>query len=275
MPTYELVLPVPAKIDGDFPYLSRAIIAISSRAEELWLAYAMGEELPDGRRVPTYLRSDYARSITNEEVGPYAREISSKAKYASHIERGFPARDQKIVLDSSHRARIVKSGPHVGMKYLIVPFRHGTPGTLASPMPVGIYRAAKGMRASFVTGYRDELSVQDQSTPVRRMTYSWGARLSPRTAEQIAPKLKPSHTTSIYSGMVRFDRPVVGGHSHYVTFRTMGAWSNGWIIPPRDGLYPLRNVRDQIQDTAERIIAAAIERDLSRHAEALVKGALG
>ena len=270
---YEVTILGPERgAEGDFPNLAYAMQSIAAHARGLWVGYAAGKPIPGGGQIRARSGA-YLRSIQLRQEGPYAWELFSDAPHASAIERGMPARDLKKMLGSSWRVREVKDGKNRGKRYLIIPFRHGYPGANYGAMPKAVHAVAKDLSASYVVGQRKVPTVPvgysvatRQRMMVTRNTYQWGDRLSPAVAESLVPTRR-GHTTSIYSNMVRFDRPggsgISGGHSQYMTFRIMGEWSSGWIAPARPGLYPLRAVRDQIMPIAERAAKAALEIDMA------------
>lgn len=109
---------------GSFPTLAQAVAALANAAHQQWKRYAQGEPLPNGQVIG--LRSGhYHESIQLEQTGDYAWRVISRLAYADVIERGSPARDLKKILDSSLKVRRSKDGK----RYLIIPFRWGTPET--------------------------------------------------------------------------------------------------------------------------------------------------
>lgn len=210
-------------------------------------------------------REAYAASISAEQVGPLSWEIRSDYKFVEDIETGRPAYDLKRMLDTSLKVRVSSKGK----RYLIIPFRHNTPGStaLAKAMPKAVHAEARQLSGSSVIGHGSRLSgtgAWDIGTKkparVRARRYLWGERLP----AGLAPKLKPSHKTDPYAGMVRFKTDTAGGRSStYLSFRVMVEGSPGWIIPPRPGLWIARTVADSLQRTASIDFAAAVQRDLS------------
>lgn len=210
-------------------------------------------------------KAAYIDSITYRMVGPFKAEISAEYDKADAIENGRPARDLKRALRTSDRARIVKRGPHAGMKYLIIPFRHNTPtpsgqGAYAPQMPQSIYAMAKTLAPSrlLMPGTRNSAfrrSVNNPSVLVPQNSYEWGGRLP----EGLAPKLKEHHATDPYAGMVRFDTSTGGKRSSaYLTFRIMGEWSSGWVVPAQPGLHLAGQVAEELKPALDENVRQAV-----------------
>ena len=185
--------------------------------------------------------------------------IYSNDPMADKIETGIPARDMKRMLDTSLKTRVVKNGKHTGQRYMVIPFRHNTPGNTAhaKAMPDAVYEQAKEMTKSVVTrlGFRqNQLGVRGfsgarthQLLQVRSREYKWGDRLD---GPDIAKRFK---------GMVRFDTSSGGQKSSaYLTFRVMGEWSSGWIVPAQPGRYIVKGVSEAAQAMLKSEVTAAI-----------------
>lgn len=176
----------------------------------------------------------YIDSIQWQSTGPLKAEVWSDYDLANQIETGRPERDLKTVLQTSNKVRRVQHGKHAGQKYLIIPFRHNTPGFTAhaKDMPPHIYQQAKQLLPSRVVGQTTRTSGTGAQVP--QLVYKWGGRLP----QGLAPKMKPHHKTDIYAGMVKFNTSTPKAKSSaYTSFRTMGEWSDGWVVGPRPGLY--------------------------------------
>ena len=180
-------------------------------------------------------RDSYAGSISiSYKEGDLSAMIYTPFEQASQIEEGRPAYDLKQMLNTSDKVRRSKNGK----RYLIIPFRHNTSG--AQAMPSAIYKAAKALPVSKVTG-RAWLSngFGGGGIYTDRATYKWGGRLPSGMSE----KLKPWHATDIHAGMVKMDTSAGKAKSSaYLTFRVMVEGSDKWIIPARPGLYIVRDV---------------------------------
>ena len=199
----------------------------------------------------------YAASIKTEiSADGYSARIYSDDPMAGPIETGMPARDLKKMLDTSPKVRTAKSGKHAGQRYMIIPFRHSTPGNsaLGSAMPAAVYQQAERLTKSRVTGkvsMRSGLNASSLRTKgplmTMRSTYKWGGRLD---GPSIPKNLR---------GMVRFDTSSgAQKSSSYLTFRAMTEWSNGWIVPAKPGTYIVKSVSEQALQMLDSEVRAAI-----------------
>lgn len=177
-----------------------------------------------------------------------ARIYSDDPK-ATEFETGEPARDLKRMLDTSLKTRVSKGGKHPGQRYLIIPFRHQTPGAIAhgSDMPTDVYKQAMAMTKSTVTRLsfrQNQLGVRGftgartgQLLQVRSRQYQWGDRLN-------APNV-PSR----FRGMVRMETSSgKQNRSDYLTFRVLTENSTGWIVPAKPGRFIVRDVAGRAQE---------------------------
>lgn len=239
-----------------FPLVSQAVRAIAQEAQLRWKDAVNHAPLWSGEKAP------YVQSIKIRYKGDFEAEVYSEYKYAYEIENGRPPRDLKAMLDTSLKVRTSKKG----RRYLIIPIRHNTPDNtaLAPAMPSSVYALAKEMTPSSVTGQTTRVSgtgAWDTNTRQRltvpQSTYKWGERLP----AGLAPKLKASHKTDQYAGMVRFKTGTPGANSSaYMTFRVMAEGSPGWIIPAKPGLNLAKGVAEGLQPVANQAIAEAMKR---------------
>lgn len=203
------------------------------------------------------IKDRYAASIKCDiSTNGYSARIYSDDPMATPIETGIPARDMKKALDTSLKVRTAIGGKHAGQRYLIIPFRHNTPGNnaLASVMPAAIYAQARTLAKSTVTGQismRAGIQYSNIRTKgqqmVMRNTYKWGGRLD---GPDVAKRFK---------GMVRFNTSSGDQKSsQFLTFRVMGEWSTGWIIPAQPGRYIVKAVSEQAQQMLRSEIQDAI-----------------
>lgn len=240
------------------PTVNQAVRAVASEGAYRWKSSVAKAPLWEGEK------KAYQESISWRMVGDFSAEISSTYANAEPIETGRPQRDLKKMLDTSLKVRVVGKGKNAGKRYLIIPFRHNTPGNVAhgQDMPVAIHRLAQKLSVSKVTGstYRQSgtgaYNVGNrQPIKVKQKTYSWGARLP----AGLSPKLKESHAADPHAGMVRFKTSAGGANSSsYLTFRVMMEGSPGWIVPAKPGLYLAKNVADALQIEAPLVFAEAL-----------------
>jgi hypothetical protein len=238
-----------------YPLLTEAVSAIAQQTSLNWQAAIQDAKLWVGEK------DAYAASIQVKMTGAFSALVWSDYRYAEEIEKGRPARDLKKMLDTSLKVRTGKRG----QRYMIIPFRHNTPGQSATgpSMPEHVYAKAKKLAPSSVTGMGSRLSgtgAMDIKTreflTVPQRTYKWGGRLPPGS---MGPN--PRGKVDRFAGMVRFQEPdKKPRYSQYMTFRVMSENSKGWIIPPRPGLNIVQQVVSDMQPVAEEIFREAVRR---------------
>lgn len=243
-------------LEGAMPAVEYAVMKLGDEAMARWKTAIMHSSLWQGDKEP------YVNSIQMEKVGPFTVRVFSDYKNAGEIEEGRPAFDQHAYLATSLKTRIVKTGRNKGKRYLIIPFRHNTPGNVAhaSAMPAAVYEIARKMKKSAITGQRLENNVHGRLNAkgfieqVVRNTYSWGGSLP----AGLAPKANASNKTDRYAGMVRMQTSVGKKKSSaYMTFRTMMEGSGGWIRPAQPGLFLVQKVSQEIGAIAPQAITYA------------------
>ena len=244
-----------------FPHLAYSVERLAESAQGQWQAFAQGAPLPDGSRIGARY-GGYLRSIQRQMTGAFSAEVYSDSPYAETIEDGAGERDLKRMLDSSMKVRISKKGK----RYLIIPFRWGTPGAVTfgrNVMTQEVYDVMRALRPSRVvrnttresgTGAYDIKTRRPYLVAARE--YRWGGRLTGGSL----PGLK---TSDPMHGMVRFNSPQ-GHHGGYLTFRVMSEGSAGWIAPPRPGRHPARTTAEMIRPIAEKVFSEAVRRDVER-----------
>lgn len=239
-----------------FPLLNQAVHAVGQQVQSNWIKAVQRAKLWSGEK------DAYVASIKFQMTGPFSALVWSDYKHAEEIELGRPARDLKKMLDTSLKVRQSKQGK----RYLIIPFRHNTPGHTATgpSMPQHVYDMASKLKPSHITGQTQRLSgtgAMDIKTrkhlTVNQNTYQWGGSLP---AGMMGPNQKGK--ADRFAGMYRFDTTTPGGarHSSYLTFRVMMEGSSGWIIPPQPGLHLADTVAREMQPLAEKAFQEAIKR---------------
>ena len=196
---------VPTKDDRD-----RLVQALGAAAVAYWKREAQ-------RGLKSTSR-DYIAGIQEEfDQGKYT--ITLKGTLPNIIEQGFRGGDMRDWMLKSPKARKGRNG-----RYLIIPFRHGTPGTsgrnVGPAMPTSIHAAAKHLEPS--------LSRHKAQAPQSK-SIRYGERLGPKSkrvnaeAKQILTSKKKSwHATSIFSGMIREQKTYAKAtQSQYMTFRVI------------------------------------------------------
>lgn len=210
--------------------IESAIATTAQQTQSTWQASVMG--VPD---IWLGQKKAMAESIEWKMLTPVSAEVWSDSPLAEQFENGFEPRDLKQMLNTSSRTRTSKDGS----KYLIIPFRHNTPGNSAHApaMPENVYAIAQSLTPSSVTGMGKRLSATGASVP--QASYNWGSRLGAGLVQA-----NPGHSTDIYAGMVRFDTSSGNQKSSaYLTFRVMTSKQAGkWLVPAKPGKNIARDV---------------------------------
>ncbi len=265
--------------------------------------YVMGLWIRNAEAKFKHSQGSYVQGIVDGVEYPYNADplhvrIVNRAKHAYFLEYGVKPFDLKKMLETSMKVRVAQDGS----RYLIIPFRHGTPKSVGlRAMPERIYEGAKGLRHSVIVNtfkegvqqrgskleryipaqqgarYFSEAQAMKRNNPqkVLRNRYIWGERLT--------------DVGGIYEGMVRFQKNVnivresimqntpLGKftfnrlvnrtdnntvYSHYLTFRVMSETSDGWQHPGIDAMYLAKNTKEQAEQQVQQMIADAIDRDL-------------
>ncbi|PJA24958.1 MAG: hypothetical protein COX57_05720 [Alphaproteobacteria bacterium CG_4_10_14_0_2_um_filter_63_37] len=262
-------IPPGAPITGEmFPNLAAAVSMVCEEGQSRWMGYAGGKNLPNGMTI-TPRTGTYLRSIQIARHGPFHGEVFSDAPHARAIEFGSPARDLKQMLSTSHKVRLSKTGK----RYLIIPFRWGTPGSTMSgrSMPEEVHQWFADKNGSFVVGSGDRRSgtgaywVSTRS-PVRvnAPRYSWGDRL--RKQDLSAMGIHGVSARNM-AGMVRMQNPAPEAkqgakHSEYLTFRIMTEDSKGWLSPAQPGKFPAKQTAEELRRDAKAVVEEAVRRDV-------------
>lgn len=244
-----------------FPNLEHAVKTIAGKAHQRWLAYAQGAPLPGGQTI-TPRSGAYLKSIQIKQLDATHWEIFSDAPYASAIEHGTGPYDMKQALQTSARVRRTKSGK----RYLIIPFRWGTPGTVTfgkNVMPNDkVYQLLKDMQPSSVKSVYQRESGNYPGRMIAARKYKWGDRLG--HVQRYAGI--DNVTASRMAGMVKFQSNLagIGGNKHtkYLTFRVMSENSTGWIRPAQPGKFPAKQAVESYRAIAEKAFKMALQKDV-------------
>lgn len=253
---------------GTLPRTAAAVRDATLLVQRTWLQAANGREVTFNGRVISLSRvsGEYAQSISEglvypAEGGDLTGRVTSTSPYAQSIEEGSPARDMKPGLLGGPKARRAKDG---GI-YNIIPFRHGIPGSVTQKqMPQEIYAQARQMAHSKITGHYTTKNAWGQN--VQRNTYQWGDRMG-KTSVGWRSRIQPegqeyTHTTSVFSGMVRMGSPK---HSQFMTFRVVStnSPSNSWWSPAQEPRPIAQAVAQLVEPQALAMIRLAFTEDLA------------
>ena len=260
------------------PLLHQAVKGVAKHGAQNWQEAVLKQS-----GIWSKEKDDYAASITWKMTGDFSAVIESDYRYAADIETGRPARDLKRMLDTSNKVRRTTDG----RRFLVIPFRHGTPGNgaHAKAMPAAVHSLASAMKPSSVTAMgqrpvgqithlvagrgmiaskrrRDVASPFLSSTTTKQAamtaqrSYAWGDRLAGAALKQAG---LDAGQVKRYQGMVKMDTSTPGGakSSAYMTFRIMMEGGSGWVVPAKPGLFIAKKVAEAMQPKAQQAFAAA------------------
>jgi hypothetical protein len=257
------------------PLLHQAVRAVAAQAKSDWQEAVYKAKLWSGEK------DAYAKSINWDMTGDFSAMVTAGYKYAEEIESGRPPRDLKKMLDTSPKVRRTKDG----RRFLVIPFRHNTPG-YANAMPAGVHSLATQLTPSSIVAQAQRPSGEvthlspktgmhaaGPQTPflsnpktkgaamVNKNVYSWGQRI---TRGDLKAAGADAATVKRYAGMVRMNTSTPGGakSSGYMTFRIMMEGSSGWIVGAKPGLYLAKEVAEKLQPKAEAVFAEAVKRTI-------------
>lgn len=250
LPNFDNILQAVEKAGkGELPYTRDAVrSATVDLVQRTWIEYASGAWVTysGGTFRVQSNTGEYVRSISNglRFLDDLTGEVFSTSPHSSIVEDGIKAYDMKPGLLSSPKAKTNKEGG----KYITVPYRHGTPGTVGmQSMPKSVYKLASqlgfsrrnGAIRAFFTGRR----------------YVWDGKLSENPTGQRShfgshPGAGYTWKTGQFSGMVKMGQK---GHSQYLTFRRVSENSDprSWQHP---GVKP-RPIREAVvENTREEVL---------------------
>lgn len=230
----------------------RILKGVGAAAAHYWKKLAQQELRSTAR--------DYVQGIKHTATDEKAT-VSLEGQLPNMIEKGWSGGDMREWMLSSPKAKKGKDGP-----YLVVPFRHGTPGTggrnVGNVMPGPIHAAAKRLLPT-LSRPGEAVSQASGTTKVH------GTRLHPNlpmkeAARQILQrKEKPHHATSIYMGMIRNAQPTKKGlrTSGYHTFRTISTHTRAagkhWVHPGIKARNLARKVTKHLEKLAGDIVRSS------------------
>lgn len=269
----DVQLQISALIDKQvFPLLHQAVRAVAKQTAFDWQESVQRQKLWSGEK------DAYAKSIKWDMTSDFAAVVEATYDQAGPIETGRGARDLKTMLNTSGKVRRTTDG----RRFLVIPFRHNTPGNGSSAMPTSIFKLAKAMETSSITaqaqreaGQVTKLSPKFGMQKAAKQTpfaskltggalmtaarsYQWGGRLSRAAIKEAG--MDPA-TQKKYAGMVRMNTSTPGGakSSGYMTFRIMMEGSKGWIAPAQPGKFIARDVITRMQPKAAQAFEQAIK----------------
>lgn len=256
---------------GTLPNTAQAVARSADAVVNIWSGVAAGSF--------KHATGDYLHHIEKGKIYPFNNDrfqaaVINQSTHARSVEYGRTSADIQKMLSTSDKVRVSKKD---GKRYLVVPLRHGIPGSVEyAPMPKEVYGVASGLTESRKTGSRIEPSQQGaksykeaqmyliQGHPsgktTQRFEYQWGGRLSKKmmVMSNIQDLGKsPQWKSSKFEGMVKFPRDQKS--SMYMTFRVIKEGTQGWTYP---GLHIAERAQKSSKFVVNRIIRQGFEEDI-------------
>ena len=239
------------------PNIDRAVSQAAGYVKGIWEQVVMGQIQVPGATTPRVnvgLRDIYAKSITLDKMlvgqGSTSQKVIALAQIARDLENGKGPWDMKPMLLNGPKARVSARG----VKYNIIPFRHGTsdnyaPNSNFNTIPKTIYAKARELKATL--------------QQANKMAY--GGRLKSHFGTGINLTTGYEHKAPIHEGMVRIEKTYAKAtQSKYLTFRIVSANSDplSWWHPGYQAQHIAQAVTNFCRPGIEEMIQEAAIADL-------------
>jgi len=249
------------------PNLAKAVSDAGIAVQQRWRDNASGAfHRPTG----TYMKGIQEGFQYPYKNDPYSSAVINLTAHARFIEEGTQSHDLKKALQTSPKVKVSKDGK----RYLIIPFRHGTPrispgeagrgghrATIPS-MPESIYERAKELAITKVAGPKGEGRRLTGVGEIGRRSQIM-VRSSEDKTKWIIRKKPYTWKASPYEGMIRVPREVpMASGSMYLTFRAMHEDSEGWIHPGTPPMKLAEKTSNEMRPVVTAIIQNGFESDL-------------
>ena len=269
-PTLELLLSTLKHMVSlnDLPILKGVMRSVAIAVKDRW-----GHSIQEGSKNS---RGMLSQSIQIEEKDNGFRIYSTDPKRMAIIEFGRGGWDMKQTHLWGTKTRIATAKTDspdgrimAGDKYpyLIIPFRHGTPGTRQNPMPKEIKNLIDRLKRKNqfgISSVAKRISIEKNryGEDIERKTYQWAVNAHNQSIAAIKhgdERIDLGDTRySRYRGMVNMQ------DSGYLTFRIMSAKSrpNSWHNPPVAGKNYLKKSVDFVMPEAEEAFKEALKAEI-------------
>lgn len=181
-------------------------------------------------------RKQYIQNLNIGHISPTKKYIQLTGSFPNMLENGFGAYDMKPGFLASNKVKTTKNG----IRYLIIPFRWGTPGSIgesevfANKMPDDVYNTVKRLRPT-KTHY--QLGVIQRGKGIRKNQLPTNLRkplTRPQFTDAKSGTTYPAYTHKgpIHEGIVRNEKTYENStQSSYVSFRRVSEKSDpmSWI----------------------------------------------
>jgi len=239
------------------PNIANAVQASTLMTQQTWVDKT---KFVFDRPTGTYAKGIQEGLVYPNDGDPYSGSIINTAPHAIYVEKGTNPHDMKKALFTSQKVRISKKGK----RYLIIPFRHGTPSAGSHEGGVGASRAMLQTMPKSIYAQAKELAIGQQLRGVggygRRTQIS---QRNPKDLSQLQMRKNPyTWKASPYAGMTKVkSHPTAGGH-HYMTFRIMHEDSKGWWHPGTPPLKLAEKTAKELDQPITSMIQRGVDRDL-------------
>lgn len=242
------------------PKTYKAIKMASMLVMYTWKSYAMGAPIPGSALRIKNPTGGYARSIKIRRLTPFSSLVYSDSMIAKYLEDGTNAFDMKKTHPFGKHSRVSKDG----VPYLIIPIRHGVPGTLSyAPMPAELYnKIRQEIKAGTIE--MSQVAKEKKTSPnykgelIPRRTYKWGTSIT-------SGVLGMEKTLGNMEGLVVMNVSSAGSkRSQYITFRIISANSPSfkWLRLARPALKLSEHVVNNTKDIISEMIQQGIKEDI-------------
>ena len=236
------------------PHTYQAFKRAVRLVEYTWKSYALGADMGGGMKLkrPT---GGYARSIKTTFFSPFNYEVGSDAKVAKFLEEGTKEHDMKKTHPFGKRSRVTEKGKG----YLIIPFRHGAPGSVYyPPVPEQLYKQIKTIA---------------KNAGIRLSTRAAGRKYTPNYQGELIPRAKYHRGGSItglgdenLDGLIFVKWPTgkERGRTGMVTFRIISENSPTfkWIRKAMPAMHITKHVVENTQDAISDLIKMGLKKDM-------------
>lgn len=237
-----------------FPQTAKMFKMSANLIQYTWKSYALGAPIPGSANRLKNPTGKYASSIKIRKLGAFDYEIASNSEIAKMLEDGTKTYDMKKTHPYGVRSRVSKKGD----PYLIIPFRHGVPGSKSyGPMPEQIYgmirnyvKSGQIKKSEVITGKSSEPNFYGNM--INRARYSWGSRI------------KGTGLPNLEGMLVMNTSTPKSNRSEYMTFRIISVNSpaHKWIQPARPAMGIIGAVVNNTKDIVNSMIEKGLKEDL-------------
>ena len=235
------------------PKTAKAMRAGSALIACTWKSYVMGSPIPGSSMRVKNAIPEYASSIKVRTVSPFFHQIYTDYSRAKDLEQGTKSLDMKKTHPYGPRGRVSKDG----VPYNIIPFRHGTPGSLTSPpMPSALYR---------------RIQQEIKSGQMQLSSVAKGKTRSPNAKGELIPRARYNWGSRISGGVDRFEGMVAmnvstpsSKRTEYLTFRVISKNSPSfkWIVKARPVLRLTHHVVVNTKAIIGEMVTQGIKEDV-------------